>query len=86
MTVWQLFHFFSKGNLLQVHCRSRRWKTGRFLVPFRSGALFSVASYPLPVSAPNPRSERPPRTPGEMQATMLKGVEFQTPKYILLVI
>ena len=45
----------------------QRWKSDRFLVPFRRGALFSVASYPVPASAPNPRSERPPRTPGEMQ-------------------
>ena len=43
------------------------WKTDRFLVPFRPGALFSVASYPVPASAPNPQSQRPPRTPGEMQ-------------------
>ena len=24
------------------------WKTDRFLVPFRPGALFSIASYPVP--------------------------------------
>ena len=28
------------------------WKTDRFLVPFRPGALFSVASYPLPGLSP----------------------------------
>ena len=28
------------------------WKTDRFLVPFRPGALFSVASYPRPGLSP----------------------------------
>ena len=28
------------------------WKTGRFLVPFRPGAIFSVASYPCPGLSP----------------------------------
>ena len=30
------------------HGMSQRWKTDHFLVPFRPGALFSVASYPPP--------------------------------------
>ena len=30
----------------------QRWKTDRFLVPFRPGALFSVASYPRPGLSP----------------------------------
>ena len=30
----------------------QRWKTDRFLVPFRPGALFSVASYPRPDLSP----------------------------------
>ena len=50
---------------LERHILGEGWKTDRFLVPFRPGALFPVT--PVPASAPNPRSERPPRTPGEMQ-------------------
>ena len=30
----------------------QRWKTDRFLVPFRPGALFSVASYLRPGLSP----------------------------------
>ena len=34
-------------------CRiGQGWKTDRFLVPFRPGALFSVASYPRPALSP----------------------------------
>ena len=34
-------------------CTSNQgWKTDRFLVPFRPGALFSVASYPRPGLSP----------------------------------
>ena len=32
--------------------RRQGWKTDRFLVPFRPGALFSVASYPRPGLSP----------------------------------
>ena len=31
---------------------NQRWKTDRFLVPFRPGAVFSVASYPRPGLSP----------------------------------
>ena len=32
--------------------RRQGWKTDRFLVPLRPGALFSVASYPRPGLSP----------------------------------
>ena len=35
-----------------LHTAQQGWKTDRFLVPFRRGALFSVASYPRPGLSP----------------------------------
>ena len=40
------------SNFPQLGSCEQRWKTDRFLVPFRPGALFSVANYPRPGLTP----------------------------------
>ena len=49
------------------------WKTGRFLVPLRPGAIFSRACYPRPVPSltgqliTEASGRRTPQVTGEMQ-------------------